>query len=346
MSENKAPVWDVIFPSYIRNLLEIVAQEGINIEPILTSHHLNADQPRLPGGFDAERTYFDVVEDILRKYPVEGLGLKTGKRFNLSDHGLLGYALNSCANLKKALDVFCDFSPIFQGYEARIVMNEPSGEAFVEYNCILPDLSESVLRFHVEETFTAFHGLALKWEKPIDWYNRVDFSFSPPPYTDIYSEYLPCEIHFNQPHNRFYFDQGLLLKPYVGYDEQLFNLTVSQCKGLLADMPQMGKFTEEVRAILARCTGRFPNLEEISEQFNMSSATLRRRLAAEGTNYQSVLKVFRMQLACRYLIETELSVNEIAYLTGYTDPANFNRAFRSMHGQSPNRYRADQYAKS
>ena len=37
--------------------------------------------------------------------------------------------------------------------------------------------------------------------------------------------------------------------------------------------------------------------------------------------------------------ETTLSVNEIAYLTGYQDPANFNRAFRSVMGLSPARYR-------
>ena len=48
-----------------------------------------------------------------------------------------------------------------------------------------------------------------------------------------------------------------------------------------------------------------------------------------------------MHLAQRYLRETELTVNEIAYLTGYQDPSNFNRAFRRWQGESPLAYRAE-----
>jgi len=45
-------------------------------------------------------------------------------------------------------------------------------------------------------------------------------------------------------------------------------------------------------------------------------------------------------LASEHLQRGQLTVQEVAYLLGYTDLANFRRAFRRWQGMSPSDYRA------
>jgi AraC-like DNA-binding protein len=57
----------------------------------------------------------------------------------------------------------------------------------------------------------------------------------------------------------------------------------------------------------------------------------------------SPIKIFiraRMQRACTLLLETGMSVKEVAALLGYQDEFYFSRVFKSVHGLSPSYYRA------
>jgi AraC-like DNA-binding protein len=71
----------------------------------------------------------------------------------------------------------------------------------------------------------------------------------------------------------------------------------------------------------------------------MGERTLRRRLADEDTTYKQVVLEFRMELAASYLRGNAMSIQEIAYVTGYADPSNFHRTFNKHQGLTPNAYR-------
>jgi AraC-like DNA-binding protein len=49
-----------------------------------------------------------------------------------------------------------------------------------------------------------------------------------------------------------------------------------------------------------------------------------------------------MELARHYLLDTHLSVQEIAYLLDYASPAPFSRAFKQHFGLAPEYYRQAQ----
>ena len=46
-----------------------------------------------------------------------------------------------------------------------------------------------------------------------------------------------------------------------------------------------------------------------------------------------------MELAASYLRGMEISIQEIAYVTGYADPCNFHRSFSCYRGMTANAYR-------
>ena len=94
-----------------------------------------------------------------------------------------------------------------------------------------------------------------------------------------------------------------------------------------------------IKRRLAANKGPFPSLEKVAQEFNVSSRTLRRRLANGATTFQSITDQVRQDLAVNYLTSTKLSVGEIAFFLGYNDPSNFGRAFKKWLGVSPATYR-------
>jgi AraC-like DNA-binding protein len=59
-----------------------------------------------------------------------------------------------------------------------------------------------------------------------------------------------------------------------------------------------------------------------------------------GRTYQDYLARLRIGLACRALIETERSVSEVAFASGFGNLSAFNRAFRKLRGVTPREFRA------
>jgi AraC-like DNA-binding protein len=67
----------------------------------------------------------------------------------------------------------------------------------------------------------------------------------------------------------------------------------------------------------------------------MSPRTLQRRLQDCGSTFQRVLDEARHRMACHYLSNSVLELNEAAYLLGYEDASSFVRAFRTWEGMPP-----------
>jgi AraC-like DNA-binding protein len=70
----------------------------------------------------------------------------------------------------------------------------------------------------------------------------------------------------------------------------------------------------------------------------MSTRTLYNKLEGAGTTFREVLDETRQNLAEEY-IRQNLPIYEIAYLIGFSDTANFSRAFKKWTGKSPMEFR-------
>jgi AraC-like DNA-binding protein len=82
------------------------------------------------------------------------------------------------------------------------------------------------------------------------------------------------------------------------------------------------------------------SMDVVAGKLGVSRQTLFRRLKAEGVTFEKVLDELRHEMALHYLNAKKLSVNETAYLVGFSDPAAFSRAFKRWTGSSPGMRRA------
>jgi AraC-like DNA-binding protein len=81
------------------------------------------------------------------------------------------------------------------------------------------------------------------------------------------------------------------------------------------------------------------NADHACRAMKLSRRTLQRRLKAEKTSFQKVLKEVRAELAVRYLSDRRLKALEVAMLLGYNNISSFTTAFKSWYNMPPAKYR-------
>ena len=81
------------------------------------------------------------------------------------------------------------------------------------------------------------------------------------------------------------------------------------------------------------------SLESVAERLEITARTLRSRLAEAETSFNQLLASYRSNLARRLLARTDESIDEIVYLTGFSEPSTFYRAFKRWTGLTPIEYR-------
>jgi AraC-like DNA-binding protein len=84
---------------------------------------------------------------------------------------------------------------------------------------------------------------------------------------------------------------------------------------------------------------RSTSLDEVSAIIGLTSRTLKRRLAAEGTSFKEILAAVRHESAKSLLKNDHLAISEIASRLGYSDASSFSQAFKRQEKVSPLHFR-------
>ncbi len=128
-------------------------------------------------------------------------------------------------------------------------------------------------------------------------------------------------------------------RPIVGADATLRAILERHGLHLAARAPSPA-LVDHARTTLAAMIGEgLADIATLARRLGVTPRTLQRKLEAEGVAYSELLDQARRELACAYLADPALSVEEIAALTGYSEASAFSRAFRRWTGASPLRYR-------
>lgn len=162
------------------------------------------------------------------------------------------------------------------------------------------------------------------------------FEHDEPDYVDEYHRVLGVPIRFGAPCNAIVGSSDRLDHPLPRADSALCALIEQHAAELLAKVPDTTTFADTVRQrIAATLPHGSPTAEEIARGLGMSARTLRRRLSELGTRHQKLVDEVRCDLAERALVERGISVNEVAYLLGFSDASAFAKAFRRWTGRTP-----------
>ena len=86
----------------------------------------------------------------------------------------------------------------------------------------------------------------------------------------------------------------------------------------------------------------YPDIGHAAALTGVSVSTLQRRLRESGITYSELVETERLRLAIDLLTQGDIKICDVASELGYTEPANFIRAFRNWTGLTPSQFRTHQ----
>lgn len=163
------------------------------------------------------------------------------------------------------------------------------------------------------------------------------------PPTDTQNEYrhifLGAPITFNTEHCFLVLQRKYLSLPIKLNYEGLAKFLRNPLYNLLVNPYHSKSWSQRVSEIVRASTHDIPRFESIAETLDINPKKLSRLLEQEGIKYSDLKLELRRDLAIAQLSKRETSIEEIAFMTGFSESSAFIRAFKKWTGVTPYTYR-------
>lgn len=279
--------------------------------------------------------YLAACRNAVRLVPDPITPFLVGRKMHLSAYGMYGYALMCCVSLREFFDEGVKYHRLATP-TVVIEWREEAGAAIWSFPRLAqPELSADLHRFLIEQQLVqhAVHlqDVAGPTCKPL----RATLSYPQPAHADLYERFLDCPVRFGAPACELHFDAAILDRPTQLAHKLTSTLMQATCERLIGQAKTSVGAAGQVYQIVMASPGRLPALGEVAAMVHMHERTLRRKLESEGTSFGAIVDDVRASLALEYLRTTKMTTDDIAALVGFSDAANFRRAFKRWTGKAP-----------
>ncbi len=168
---------------------------------------------------------------------------------------------------------------------------------------------------------------------------RVLMRRTSPQCSNEFVRFFRAPITFAASTNGFVFDRELLNTRLPTANERLALANDKIVMEYLTDLDQTDIAMRVKNTIIDKLSSGEFGEETIADAFSTSLRSLQRKLHDAGTSYKQLLDETRRELAEQYIQNSQLKVNEITFLLGFSEPSSFSRAFKRWKGISPTSYR-------
>lgn len=324
---------------YIYKLLCLVQEQGyevsnfyesINLTPKLIREQVETSRQQY------EKIHFDIIDQV----DIPGLGMVVGSKINLTELSLAGLAFMFSSVLEKGIKRWIKFQELSDP-PFRYEFHLGSEQSLIRATPHLTPFQETLqrTRFAIEESMAEFNAIGEMFDRPYGWFDEIHLSYPEPGYSELYEKYFHCPVKFNQPYNQFLFSSNLLKRPMRIGDEDIAQILEFKCAVLIKSTRVQDELVYTIQSILMSDPEKYKSISDVANALNVSERTLRRRLTTLGTTFKDISFNYRMNLATEYLLSTDLPISAISVMVGYSDTANFFRAFRRHSDMTPDEYR-------
>jgi AraC-like DNA-binding protein len=319
---------------HVLHLAQLLKRWHVSESALLFGSGVTQEQLEDPKGTLPISTCVAIMERARSLTGEPGLGVYLGLQLRASAHGYVGFAAMTAPKLIDAIRLTIKYAPI----RTTCITLRGSVEG---------DLG--VLTVHEEADFgPARDAIVLAilvglWQSACGLTGRelkmqMDCAFPEPTYFSRFAHALPA-ARFDRPDNQLAGTTKGFDLPLTLADPAAVRLAREQCDRLAESLGLHGRVAPRVRGLLAARDGVLRSLDEVARDLGMSARTLRRRLSDEGSTYALLLNDQRKESSMAMLRSRDMTVDDVAARLGYSNAANFTRAFRQWTGMTPTAYR-------
>jgi AraC-like DNA-binding protein len=264
----------------------------------------------------------------------EHFALRAAEHVDLTTCDVITYLESAASNLREALNKkFIYLSLMTDAVQWSLEERTDEVRLSLHERPARPPLAP------VAEYLLGARHVFLRQFGPQGWaVTQVTFRHDPPASTLEHRKLFGVEPSFRAAHDRLVFAPAWLNAPMRGRDAALSDLLSRYAQQLLPEVALERSWAERVRQQLE--SGRDPGLALVARALGVSSRSLQRSLAEEGTTYAEVSNRQRQALAEQLLRRRELGISEISLALGCSGSPAFHRAFRRWTSLSPSEFRS------
>jgi AraC-like DNA-binding protein len=318
--------------AYVLRVAEMLTPWHVSAEQVLAKRNLTVEQLAAPTSRVSLRLANELLKRAIALTGEPALGLMLGFQMKVSHHGYIGFAAMTARNIGEALRIVERFAPLrTTAVDIRLTVEGGGAAISLVFDSELEPLRQVALlavSVGLVQMGAAATGRLLS--------GRAEFAFPKPAYLDRFLPMLgDYTITFDRPANRLIFDAALLEIPLVMADASSSRMVLDQCERELESLGEHARLRGRVRRVVEAVDRGAPTLEEVARHLHLSPRTLKRHLAQTGTTFRAIVDEVLEQKALLMLPRRDLSVEQVADRLGYSDVANFTRAFRRWTGRTP-----------
>jgi AraC-like DNA-binding protein len=303
---------------------------GIALEPLMWAAGiapglLSDDRARL-----TTEQYGALVKQLIRATDDEFLGLAPWRcpRGTLLTMGRL---VVHCTDLEHAIRDASDFYALF-AVGHRLEVTREGATAIVSMRPVADDDPDHFLTVSVLTIWHRFSSWLIGRQVPLA---RITLPLPVSAMRPDYMAVFGCRVEFGGELATAEFDARPLSEPVIRDRSDLESFLAKPPDRLLAGRDYGTTVAEQVRRVLDH---GLPPLDRVAVRLSMSPATLRRRLAAEGTSFRALKDEVRRDAAIASLAGGNEPIEALAGRLGFSETSAFRRAFKRWTDASPGAY--------
>ncbi|MGA7181626.1 MAG: AraC family transcriptional regulator [Thiobacillaceae bacterium] len=329
-----------IYPvAQLAKIVDLLVAEGISPSDALSGTHISKEALSSIATRVSLNQVIECFRNAARLTRNPRFAYQAGLGFHVSTFGMYGFAILCSMNFHQTISFAVKYHQLATPF-TEISFKEEGGLGVWTFVPLPhPRVDALLYKFMVELPLGICMSLHRDVMGPSFMAKEIHVTYAPPDDAPMYPEAFGCEVLFGQSENKLVFDaQWLDRTPQLG-NEINYLAVLKLCDELMEEMQLSIGLAGKVRELLLINLMRPTSFDAIARHLNMTTRTLRRKLQEENTSFRQLVDELRMQVAIKYLRDTDLTIEDIAYALGFSDAANFRHAFRRWTKAGPIEYR-------
>ena len=272
--------------------------------------------------------------------PDPDIGLHVGRRYEVKETGLVGYAMLHSIHLLGALRRLVRYAKLLNQYSEPRLVRDGQIWVLTTQSPPLLDGFRPIVDEGVTAVLTVLRELGGFQLEPV----RIEYPYQRPEDLQSYRAMTDAELVFEREFPAMILRDYDLRSEIASKDGDLIRYLDELAQIHLDALPRATTMAQRLRQVLwPHLSEGAPAIATVASELAVSPRTLQRRLREEGTSFKEVIEQLRKEKALLLLQDPMLTVYEVGFLLGYSEPSAFYRAFKRWHGSSPSRYRSDYF---
>lgn len=322
---------------FVRKIVN-AASAPVDRHALLRSVGLDPDSDTDVKQMVSADVYYQLLETIatLTNDAVE-LPIRVGRSMRCDDYGAFGLAWKTALTIRDSF------------FRAE------------RYVRLLTSVAEYEVRDCDESAYFILHregerrlGMRLSNEATLASVTSIIRQVSPKPFVPLevhckhpapssvsaHEKFFECSVFFGSDRDAMLVSSEALARPNRQGDPAISRFLLAYLDSEIAARARETSFEQVVLLKISdRLSEGSPRAAAVAREMAMSERTLHRRLSKEGLSFQGVLEKARRRLAEGLLVQSDHSIAEIAFLTGFSEQSSFSRAFKRWVKHSPAAFR-------